>query len=179
MKKYEKGSCGTLRSGAAAIIVPSISVSSQHSEKAKGKKRLCSLGRKMEAALLSTPSAAIMSETSHFTAVTSRCMQLGDSKMNYGFLVTVSRGFQTIGKHMITDCGHLPLNNSLNSHEKCTGDSICCRRLLEEARRQQLQWSRGLRRVWDRLIPSIEAVMKTARASLPSFDFIYTNLSGQ
>lgn len=86
----------------------------------------------MEAALLSTPSAAIMSETSHFTAVTSRCMQLGDSKMNYGFLVTVSSGFQTIGKCVITGCGHLPLNNSWNSHEKCTGSSFHCRRLLEK-----------------------------------------------
>lgn len=86
----------------------------------------------MEAALLSSPSAAIMSETSHFTAVTSRCMQLGDSKMNYGFPVTVMSRFQTVGKCMITDYGHLPLNNSWNSHEKCTGDSFCCRRLLEE-----------------------------------------------
>lgn len=44
----------------------------------------------MEAALLSILSAAIMSEISHFTADTSRCMQLGDSKMNYTFLATVS-----------------------------------------------------------------------------------------
>lgn len=86
----------------------------------------------MEAALLSSPSAAIMSETSHFTAVTSRCMQLGDSKMNCGFPVTVMSRFQTVGKCMITDYGHLPLNNSWNSHEKCTGDSFRCRRLLEE-----------------------------------------------
>jgi len=86
----------------------------------------------MEAALLSTPSAAIMSETSHFTAVTSRCMQLGDSKMNYGFPVTVLSRLQAVGKCMITDYGHLPLNNSWNSHEKCTGDSFHCRRLLEE-----------------------------------------------
>lgn len=86
----------------------------------------------MEAALLSTPSAAIMSEISHFTAVTSRCMQLGDSKMNYGFPVTVSSRFQNVGECVITDYGHLPLNNSRNSREKCTGDSFCCRRLLEE-----------------------------------------------
>lgn len=87
----------------------------------------------MEAALLSTPSAAIMSEIPHFTAVTSRCTQLGDSKMNYGFPVTVSSRFQTVGKSMITGYGHLPLNNSWNSHENRTGDSFRCRRLLEEA----------------------------------------------
>lgn len=60
----------------------------------------------MEAVLLSIPSAAIMSEISHFTAVTSRCMQLGDNKMNYGFPVTVSSRFQTFGKCEITDYGH-------------------------------------------------------------------------
>lgn len=86
----------------------------------------------MEAALLSTPSAAIMPEIAHFTAVTSRCMQLGDSKMNHGFPVTDSSRFQTVGKCMITNYGHLPLNNSWNSHEECTGDSFHCRTLLEK-----------------------------------------------
>lgn len=49
----------------------------------------------------------------------------------------------------------------------------------KKRQRQQLQWSGGRWRAWDRLIQSIVVIMKTARASLFNSDLIYTNISGQ